>query len=106
MPIPPKVVRMLAEPQDDATDEDRERYARDLAQAEAECDMIIILSALKPLRPLKEGKRMYVGDETTAQFQMAANLPSKRGNDCLLADIVQDAAKSARALQPVTRPAS
>jgi hypothetical protein len=49
MPNPQKVVRMLAEPQDDATDEERERYALELTRADAECDMVIVLTALKPL---------------------------------------------------------
>ena len=87
---------MLAEPQDGATDEDRKRYASELAEAEAECDMVIILTDLKPLPPYQEGKRMYVGDETSAQIQMAAHLPSRRGHGSLLHDPVQDAAKSAR----------
>lgn len=92
---------MLAEPQDGATDEDRKRYASELAEAEAECDMVIILTDLKPLPPYQEGKRMYVGDETTAQIQMAAHLPSKRGHGTLLHDLVQDAAKSGRVIQAV-----
>lgn len=102
MPPPEKKVRMLAEPLEGATDEDRERYARELAEAEAECDMVIILTDLKPLRPYEEGKRMYVGDKTTAQIQMAAHLPSERGHGSLLHDIVQDVSKSARVLLPVT----
>lgn len=92
---------MLAEPQDGATDEDRKRYARELAEAEAECDMVIIITAMKPLPPYQEDKRMYVGDETTAKFHMAANLPSKRGHGSLLHGLVQDAVKSGRVIQAV-----
>jgi len=43
------LVRRLCEPQDGATDEERQQFARELAQARAECDFIIILTALKPL---------------------------------------------------------
>lgn len=105
MPMPPKVVRRLCEPQDDATDEDRERYAGELAQANAECDFVIILTALKPLPP-DDGKRIYAKDETNAQISMAAHMPSKRGNDSLLHDMLKDAVKAGRVLQPVKQPAS
>jgi hypothetical protein len=103
LPKPPKIVRKLAEPQEGATDEERERYTRELAQARAECDFIIILTALKPLPP-DEGKLIYAKDETMAQFQMAAHMTSERGNDCLLTDIVQDAVRSSRVIQPVKQP--
>lgn len=105
LPKPPKVVRRLAEPQEGATNEEREQYGRDLAQARAECDFIIILTALKPLPP-DDGKLIYAKDETTAQFRMAAHMPSKRGNDSLLHDALEDAHKKGRVLQAVKQPAS
>jgi hypothetical protein len=104
LPRPPKIVRQLCEPQEGATDEEREQYARELAQAKAECDFIIILTDLKPLRPYKEGKCTYVGDEATAQFQMAAHMPSKRGNGSLLHDAIEDAQKAGRVLQAKKQP--
>lgn len=105
LPKPPKIVRRLCEPQEGATAEERERYARDLAQAKAECDKVIILTALKPLPP-DGGKLIYAKDETSAQFQAAVHMTSERGNDCLLTDIVQDAVRSGRVLQAVKQSAS
>jgi hypothetical protein len=105
LPKPPKIVRRLCEPQEGATDEEREQYARELARAKAECDFIIILTPLKPLPP-NDGKLIYAKDETVAQFQMAAHMPSKRGNSCLLVDAIEDATKNARVLQAVKQPAS
>jgi hypothetical protein len=35
---------------------------------------------------------------------MAAHMTSERGNDCLLTDIVQDAVRSSRVIQPVKQP--
>jgi hypothetical protein len=104
LPKPPKDIRLLCEPQDGATDEDRERYACELARAEAEADMTIIITALRPL-PLNEGNRVYAKDKTSAHFKAAMHMPSKRGNSCLLADIVQDAAKAGNVLRPVAQPA-
>ncbi len=49
LPKPPKIVRKLAEPQEGATDEEREKYSRDLAQANSDGAMVINLVALKPL---------------------------------------------------------
>lgn len=96
---------MLFEPQDGATDDDRKRYARELAEADAEADMTIIVSALQPARPAKEEKRVYVKVETTAHFQAAMHLPSKRGNGCLLEDAVQDAATAGNVIRPAKQPA-
>jgi hypothetical protein len=104
LPKPPKIVRKLAEPQEGATDEERERYTRELAQARDECDFIIILTALKPLPP-DEGKLIYAKDETAAQFQMAALMPSKLGNDSLLHDAIEDAWKAGNVIRPVKQPA-
>lgn len=89
MPPPKKVVRMLAEPLDGATEEARQAYARDLAKARAEADFIIILTALKPLPP-DESKLVYVENETTAWLNYFGNQPSERGNQSRLADILQD----------------
>jgi len=49
LPRPLKIVRLLCEPQEGATDEEREQYARDRARAEAEGAFVIRLVALKPL---------------------------------------------------------
>jgi hypothetical protein len=104
MPLPRKKVRMLAEPQADAADEEREQYARDLAQAEAECDVVIVLAALKSLWTYTEGKVTYTDDEAKAAILAAVHLPSKRGNASLLHDALQDAAKNGRVLQAVKIP--
>jgi hypothetical protein len=104
-PKPPKIVRRLCEPQEGATDEEREQYAHDLAKAKAEADFIIILTALKPLPP-DDGKLIYAKDETHAQFRIAMHMPSKRGHSCLLADLFQDAAKAGNVIRAVKQPAS
>lgn len=90
LPPPAKKIRILSEPPADASEEDRTRYARELAEAKAECDQVIIVSAGTQLRPFEENGCLIVGTEFEAQLAVLAGQRSERGNASRLQDLLED----------------
>ena len=90
LPPPTKRISMLFEPQAGATDDDRTRYARELAEAKADCDLVIVVCALAPLRPYEEAGCLMVGTEFEGQLAMLDAMPSEQGNRNALEDLLKD----------------
>lgn len=90
LPPPTKKIRMLAEPMAGASDEERTRYAQELAAAKVECDLVIVVSALAPLRPYEEGGCLIVGTVVEGQLAMLDAMPSTQGNSNALDDLLKD----------------
>jgi len=90
LPPPTKKLRMLFEPQAGASDEDRTRYANELAEAKAECDMVIVVCALQPLRAYQENGCLMVGTEFEGQLYALDAMPSEQGNRNALEDLLKD----------------
>jgi hypothetical protein len=59
----PKVVRLMVAPLDDSTDEQKAAFDRELARAEAECHMVIVLVPLRPSQCVVAGNE---ATDTTA----------------------------------------
>lgn len=53
-PFVPKIIRLLAQPTEDAPAEEWAEFERELAQAEAECDLVIRMVPISPLPHMKE----------------------------------------------------
>lgn len=90
LPPPTKKVRMLSEPQAGASDDDCTRYARELAAAKAECDLVIVVCALAPLRAYEENGCLMVPNEFEGQLAMLDAMPSEQGNRNALEDLLKD----------------
>lgn len=88
LPPPAKRIAMLTEPLGGASEADRSKYASELAEAKAEGDLVIVLAALRPLRPYEENGCLMVGTEAEGQLAMLDAMPSEQGNQNALADLL------------------
>jgi hypothetical protein len=81
---------MLSEPASDAPVETWGEYRRQVYEATARGDFLILLVPMKPTdRPRTEKGVTYCGSEFEAQLAAASNLPSKLGNKSLLDDVMK-----------------
>ena len=81
LPKPRQPVCMLAEPASDAPVEEWTEYRRQVDEAEARGDFLILLVPMKPAEnPRTEKGRTYCGTELDALALKASMLPSKFGN--------------------------
>jgi hypothetical protein len=92
LPKPRPLVCMLSEPASDAPVETWAEYRRQVDEAKARGDFLILLVPMKPAeRPRTEKGVTYCASEFKAQLAAASRLPSARGNDTLLSDVLKDA---------------
>jgi len=91
LPKPRPSVCMLSEPASDAPAEAWAEYQRQVDEATARGDFLILLVPMKPTdRPRTEKGVTYCGSEFEAQLAAASMLPSRRGNKSLLSDVLED----------------
>jgi hypothetical protein len=83
---------MLSEPASDAPAEAWAEYRRQVDEAKARGDFVIVVS------PVRQGDRphydkgvTYYASEFEARLVEASRLPSARGDDSLLVDVMNDA---------------
>jgi len=89
MQPPAPKVRMLFEPLEGASEAEREQYARNLAEAKAKGEQVIIISPLKALeRKTHEDGCRIVGSEAEAALCAAALQPSTTGRRNALEDML------------------
>ncbi|MEF8754488.1 MAG: hypothetical protein V5B60_11205 [Accumulibacter sp.] len=82
---------MLSEPASDAPAEAWAEYQRQVDEATARGDFLILLVPMKPTdRPRTEKGVTYCGSEFEAQLAAASMRPSRRGNKSLLSDVLED----------------
>ncbi len=92
LPKPQQPVCMLTEPASDAPAEEWAEYRQQVEAAKARGDFVIVVAPMKPC----EGRRTengvtYCASELDAFLLQASRLPSERGNDSLLVDVLKDA---------------
>jgi len=93
LPKPQLSVCMLREPASDAPADEWAEYRRQVDEAEARGDFLILLVPMKPTEsPRTEKGVTYCGTELDALALKASMLPSQRGNNSLLSDVLQDVA--------------
>jgi len=92
LPKPQQPVCMLTEPASDAPAEEWAEYRQQVEAAEARGDFVIVVS------PVRQGDRphydkgvTYYASEFEVRLVEASMLPSARGNDSLLVDVLKDA---------------
>ncbi len=89
LPKPRQPVCMLSEPASDAPAEEWAEYRRQVDEAEARGDFLILLVPMKPAESLRTGKGVtYCGTELDALALKASMLPSKLGNESALDDVM------------------
>jgi hypothetical protein len=90
LPKPRPSVCMLSEPASNAPAETWAEYRRQVYEAKARGDFLILLVPMKPTdRPRTERGVTYCGSEFEAQLAAALMLPSRRGNESLLGDVMK-----------------
>ena len=90
LPKPRPAVCMLSEPASDAPAEAWAEYRRQVDEATARGDFLILLVPMKPTdRPRTEKGVTYCGSEFEAQLAAASMLPSRLGNESLLGDVMR-----------------
>ena len=100
LPKPRQPVCMLGEPASDAPAEQWAEYQRQVDEATARGDFLILLVPMKPTEgPRTENGVTYCGTELDALALKASMLPSQRGNKSLLSDVLQDVA--GKVIRPV-----
>jgi hypothetical protein len=81
---------MLSEPASDAPVETWAEYRRQVDEATARGEFLILLVPMKPTdRPRTEKGVTYCGTELGALALKASMLPSKHGNQSLLSDVMK-----------------
>jgi hypothetical protein len=91
LPKPRPAVCMLSEPASDAPAEAWAEYRRQVEEATARGDFLILLVPMKPTdRPRTEKGVTYCGSKFEAQLAAASMHPSSRGNKSLLSDVLED----------------
>lgn len=89
---PVRAFCLLAEPLTDATAETWDDHRQQIEEAKARGDFVAIVSPVRHGgRPHYDRKATYYASEFEARLVEAAMLPSERGNDSLLADVLKDA---------------
>jgi hypothetical protein len=100
LPKPRPSVCMLTEPASDAPAEAWAEYRRQVDEAKARGDFLILLVPMKSRdRPRTEKGVTYCGSEFEAQLAAASMLPSRRGNESLLGDVMKSL--SGNVIRPV-----
>ncbi|MBK7674385.1 MAG: hypothetical protein IPJ27_06215 [Candidatus Accumulibacter sp.] len=100
LPKPWQPVCMLSEPASDALTEEWADYQRQVEAAKARGDFVIVVAPMKPTdRPRTEKGVTYCGTELDALALNASMLPSRRGNESLLGDVMKSL--SGNVLSPV-----
>ena len=90
LPKPPQPVCMLREPASAAPAEEWADYRRQVDEAKARGDFLILLVPMKPTdRPRTEKGVTYCGTELDALVLKASMLPSQRGNKSALDDVMK-----------------
>ena len=90
LPKPRQPVCMLSEPASDAPAEKWAEYRRQVDEAEARGDLLILLVPMKPTEsPRTEKGVTYCGTELDALALKASMLPSKLGNKSALDDVMK-----------------
>jgi len=90
LPKPQISVCMLREPASDAPAEEWAEYRRQVDEAEARGDFLILLVPMKPTEsPRTEKGVTYCGTELDALALKASMLPSKLGNKSALDDVTK-----------------
>ncbi|MEF8714378.1 MAG: hypothetical protein V5B39_12590 [Accumulibacter sp.] len=83
---------LLAEPLTGATIEAWDEHRQQIEEAKARGDFIAVVSPVKQGdRPRYDKGVAYFASEFEARLVEASMLPSERGNDSLLADVLKDA---------------
>ncbi len=83
---------LLAEPLTDATIEAWDEHRRQIEEAKERGDFVAVVSSVRPGdRPRYDKGVTYYASEFEARLVEASMLPSERGNDSLLADVLKDA---------------
>ena len=92
LPKPWQPVCMLTEPASDALTEEWADYQRQVEAAKARGDFVaIVFPGRHGGRPHCEKGATYFSSEFEARLVEASMLPSERGNDSLLVDVMKDA---------------
>lgn len=103
LPKPRPPVCMLSEPESDAPAEQWTEYRRQVHDAKARGDFLILLAPMKPAeRPSTEKGVAYCGTELDALVLKASMLPSKLGNKSALDDVMKSL--SGNVFGPVANP--
>ncbi|MCM8594868.1 hypothetical protein [Accumulibacter sp.] len=90
LPKPRQPVCMLCEPASDAPAEEWAEYRRQVDEANARGDFLILLVPMKPTEsPRTENGVTYCGTELDALALKASMLPSKLGNKSALDDVMK-----------------
>ena len=90
LPKPRQPVCMLSEPASDASAEEWAEYRRQVDEATARGDFLILLVPMKPTEsPRTENGVTYCGTELDALALKASMLPSKLGNKSALDDVMK-----------------
>jgi len=89
---PRQPVCMLSEPASDSPGEEWAEYRQQVEAAEARGDFVIVVAPMKPSERRRTEKGVtYCASEFEARLVEASMLPSERGNDSLLVDVLKDA---------------
>ncbi len=92
LPKPRQPVCMLTEPASAALTEEWADYQRQVEAAKARGDFVIVVAPMKPCEGRRTDKGVtYCASELDASLLQASMLPSARGNDSLLVDVLKDA---------------
>ena len=92
LPKPRQPVCMLTEPASDALTEEWADYQQQVEAAKARRDFVIVVAPMKPCEGRRTDKGVtYCASEFEARLVEASMLPSERGNDSLLVDVLKDA---------------
>lgn len=92
LPKPRQPVYMLTEPASDAPAAEWADYQRQVEAAEARGDFVIVVAPMKPCEGRRTEKGVtYCAGELDASLLQASRLPSVRGNDSRLVDLLKDA---------------
>lgn len=83
---------LLAEPLTDATPKAWDDHRQRIEEAKARGDFVAVVSSVRQGDRPRYGKEVtYYASEFEARLVDASRLPSERGNDSLLADMLKDA---------------
>ncbi|MEF8735350.1 MAG: hypothetical protein V5B35_01680 [Candidatus Accumulibacter necessarius] len=90
LPKPWQPVCMLTEPASDAPAEEWAEYRQQVEAAKARGDFVIVVAPMKPCEGRRTEKGVtYCAGEFEAFLLEASRLPSARGDDSLLVDVMK-----------------
>ncbi|MEF8719286.1 MAG: hypothetical protein V5B44_16800 [Candidatus Accumulibacter necessarius] len=91
LPKPWQPVCMLTEPASDALTEEWAEYRQQVEAAKARGDFVIVVAPVKHVRRRRTTTKgvTYCASEFEARLVEASMLPSERGNDSLLVDVMK-----------------